>query len=278
MAAMRLPFRKMHGIGNDFVVLDARQASMLDARAGRAPLRDPAAIARIGDRHRGVGFDQLITLEDDPQGGDLFLRFHNADGSEAGACGNGTRCAASLVLEETGRDAITIRSIGGTLAARRLPDGTVQVDMGAPRLDWRDVPLARAADTLHVPMGGLDGAACSMGNPHVTFFGEGLDAARLGPALERDALLPEGANIGFAQVEAADRIRLVVWERGAGLTLACGSGACAALVNAHRRGLSARAATVAMPGGELRLEWREADGHVLMAGPTATAFTGEVVL
>lgn len=270
MAAMRLPFRKMHGIGNDFV--------MLDARAGKPGLRDAAAIAWLGDRHRGVGFDQLITLEDDPAGADLFLRFHNSDGSEAGACGNGTRCAAHLVLEETGRSRIAIRTLGGTLAARRLADGTVQVDMGAPRLGWQDVPLAHAMDTLHVAMQGLDGAACSMGNPHVTFFGTGLDATARGPALERDPLLPDRANIGFADIEAPDRIRLVVWERGAGLTLACGSGACAAIVNAHRRGLTGREATIAMPGGELRLEWREADGHVLMAGPVATAFTGEAVL
>ncbi|MFL1464364.1 diaminopimelate epimerase [Roseococcus sp. DSY-14] len=288
---MRLPFRKMHGIGNDFVVLDARRNSVLDARRNsmpdargnnlpdaRAGLRDAAAIARLGDRHRGVGFDQLITLEDDAQGADVFLRFHNSDGSEAGACGNGTRCAASLVLEETGRARIAIRTRGGILAAQRLADGTVQVDMGPPRLGWQDVPLAREMDTLHVPMAGLDGAACSMGNPHVTFFEDGLDAAALGPALERDPLLPDRANIGFARVEAPDRIRLVVWERGAGLTLACGSGACAAIVNAHRRGLCGRAATIAMPGGELQLEWRAADGHVLMAGPVATAFTGEVAV
>ncbi len=272
MGRMRLTFRKMHGIGNDFV--------MLDARAGRPGLRDAAAIAHLGDRHRGVGFDQLITLEDDPAGADLFLRFHNSDGTEAGACGNGTRCAAHLVLEETGRADIAIRTRGGILAARRLADGTVQVDMGPPRLGWQDVPLARQMDTLHVPMGGMDGAACSMGNPHVTFFVDDPDglARRLGPGLERDLLLPDRANIGFARLEGPGRIRLVVWERGAGLTLACGSGACATLVNAHRRGLAGRAAAIAMPGGELRLEWREADGHVLMAGPVATAFTGEVEL
>ena len=279
MAAMRLPFRKMHGIGNDFVVLDARRGSLLDARGGEPGLRDPAAIAHLGDRHRGVGFDQLVTLEDDPEGADLFIRFHNSDGSEAGACGNGTRCAAALLLEETGREAISIRTRGGRLAARRLPDGLVQVDMGPPRLGWREVPLAREVDTLHVPLGGMEGVACSMGNPHVTFFVEelaALEATALGPRLEHDALLPDRANIGFAEVEAPDRIRLVVWERGAWLTLACGSGACATIVNAHRRGLTGRAATIVMPGGALQLEWREADGHVLMAGPTATAFTGEI--
>jgi diaminopimelate epimerase len=273
MLPMRLPFRKMHGLGNDFVVLDARAAPLsLDA----------AQVRRIGDRHRGVGFDQLVTLERDPAGADLFIRFHNADGSEAGACGNGTRCAASLVLDESGRNALSIRTIGGALAAERLPGGHVRVDMGPPHLDWRDVPLARAMDTLHVPIGGPgevhDGAACSMGNPHVTLFGAGLDAARLGPALERDPLLPDRANIGFAEVLAPDRLRLVVWERGAGLTLACGSGACAAAVNAHRRGLAGRRVAVEMPGGELLLEWCEADGHVLMSGPVATAFTGEMEL
>lgn len=277
MPRMRLPFRKMHGLGNDFVVLDARAAPVgLSA----------AQVRHIGDRHRGVGFDQLVTLERDPDGADLFIRFHNSDGSEAGACGNGTRCAASLVLDETGRDTLSIRTIGGALAAERLPGGTVRVDMGPPRLGWRDVPLAREMDTLHVPIGGPegrhDGVACSMGNPHVTLFAPmghgGFDVERLGPALEHDPLLPDRANIGFAEVLSPNRIRLVVWERGAGLTLACGSGACATVVNAHRRGLAGRAATIEMPGGELQLEWRAGDGHVLMAGPVATAFTGEMDL
>jgi diaminopimelate epimerase len=268
---MRIPFRKMHGLGNDFVVLDARAA----------PLALPGESIRwIGDRHRGVGFDQLVTLEPATDA-EVFLRFHNSDGSEAGACGNGTRCAASLVLTETGKPAIAIRTIGGRLGAERLADGTVRVDMGAPRLGWADVPLARAMDTLHVPLGGFDAACCSMGNPHATIFVEDLDALdipRIGPALEHDPLLPDRANIGFAQVVSPSHIRLTVWERGAGLTLACGSGACAAIVNAVRRGLTARAATLAMPGGDLRLEWREADAHVLMAGPVATSFTGELEL
>lgn len=269
MRRMRLPFRKMHGLGNDFVVLDARSAP-----AGLSADQ----VRHIGDRHRGVGFDQLLTLERDPDGADLFVRFHNSDGSEAGACGNGTRCAAALVLEETGRDRLSIRTVGGSLAAERLPGGLFRVDMGSPRLGWRDVPLAREMDTLHVPIGGHDGAACSMGNPHVTLFGNGFDVERLGPALEHDPLLPDRANIGFAEVLATDRIRLVVWERGAGLTLACGSGACATIVNAHRRGLTGRVASIEMPGGELQLEWRASDGHVLMAGPVATAFTGELQL
>ncbi|MBY0336920.1 MAG: diaminopimelate epimerase [Acetobacteraceae bacterium] len=270
LAPSTLPFRKMHGLGNDFVVLDAR--------GGQAPL-DTAAIARIGDRHRGVGFDQLVTLEAAPDA-DVFIRFHNPDGGEAGACGNGTRCAASLVLEETGKDRISIRTLRGLLGAERLPDGTVRVDMGPPLLGWRDVPLAREMDTLHVPMaaeGVADAACCSMGNPHATFFVADLsvlDIPRIGPALERHALLPERANIGFVQVLAPDHLKLVVWERGVGLTLACGSGACATLVNARRRGLSGARATVSLPGGDLVIEQR-ADGHVLMSGPVATSFTGE---
>jgi diaminopimelate epimerase len=268
---MRVPFRKMHGLGNDFVVLDAR--------AEPVTLPDDA-IRSIGDRHRGVGFDQLVTLEP-ARDADVFLRFHNSDGSEAGACGNGTRCAASLVLAETGKPAIAIRTIGGLLRAERLADGRVRVDMGAPRLDWADVPLARAMDTRHVPLGGFDAACCSMGNPHATIFVEDLDALdipRLGPAIEHDPLLPDRANIGFAQAVSSGHIRLAVWERGAGLTLACGSGACATIVNAVRRGVAHRAASLAMPGGELQLEWRETDGHVLMAGPVATSFMGELEL
>jgi len=274
MPGMKVPFRKMHGLGNDFVVLDAR-AEPIDL--------DPAAIRLIGDRHRGVGFDQLVTLEA-AEGADLFLRFHNSDGSEAGACGNGTRCAASLVLAETGRTHIAIRTSAGRLAADRMPDGTVRVDMGPPRLGWRDVPLAREMDTLHVPLaaeGVSDAACCSMGNPHATFFVDDLDALdipRIGPLLEHDKLLPERGNIGFAQVVARDHLRLVVWERGAGLTLACGSGACAALVNARRRGLVDSRCAVTVPGGgDLVIEQR-ADGHVLMSGPVATSFTGELEL
>lgn len=277
MHVMQVPFRKMHGLGNDFVVLDARVAPLLNARARPLAL-SPEATRAVGDRHRGVGFDQLITLEPAPDA-DLFLRFHNADGSEAGACGNGTRCAASLVLTETGQDRISIRTVAGMLGAERLADGTVRIDMGPPRLGWQEVPLAREMDTLHVPMsaeGVSDAACCSMGNPHATFFVEDLDAldiAHIGPLLEHDPLLPDRANIGFVQVLARDQLRLIVWERGAGLTLACGSGACAALVNARRRGLVDARCTVTLPGGDLVIEQR-ADGHVLMSGPVATSFTG----
>ena len=265
-----VPVRKMHGLGNDFVVLDAR------AR----PLPVTPALARhLADRHVGVGCDQLIVMEPPGPGADVFMRILNPDGSEAGACGNATRCIASLVAEEAGRDRVVVRTIAGELPVERLPGNLWRADMGPARLRWDQVPLAREMDTLHLPvaLGSVaDPAACSMGNPHATFFVPDLDAipvARIGPELERHPLFPDRANIGFAQVLAPDRIRLVMWERGAGMTLACGSGACATIVNAVRRGLAARRATVELPGGPLQMEWRE-DGHVLMTGPVANAFTG----
>jgi diaminopimelate epimerase len=265
-------FRKMHGLGNDFVVLDGRAA----------PLGlTSAQIVALADRRRGIGCDQLISMEPPPPGADVFMRIHNPDGSEAGACGNATRCIASLVAAETGKARVVVRTISGDLPSEAMPGGMWRVDMGPVRLGWQEVPLAQEADTLHVPFvcGPVsDPAACSMGNPHATFFVPNLDALpvnEIGPRMEHDPIFPDRANIGFVQVMSADHLRLVVWERGAGLTLACGSGACAAMVNAHRRGLTGRAARISMPGGDLFMEWRQ-DGHVLMTGPVATAFTGQV--
>lgn len=264
----------MHGLGNDFVVVDAR--------AGALPL-SPLRIVALADRRRGIGCDQFVTLEPPEAGADVFMRIHNPDGSEAGACGNATRCIASLMMAETGRDRVVVRTVRGDLPCETMPDGTIRVDMGAPLLSWQDVPLAEAMDTAHLPveLGPVsDPAACSMGNPHATFFVPDLDALdwrALGPQLERHPLFPDRANIGFAQVLAPDHIRLAIWERGAGATLACGSGACATLVNAHRRGLSGRRARIDLPGGALTLEWR-LDGAVLMGGPVATAFTGKIDL
>lgn len=267
-----LTFRKMHGLGNDFVVLDGRAA----------PLGlTSAQIVALADRRRGIGCDQLIILEPPPPGADVFMRIHNPDGSEAGACGNATRCIASLIAAETGKAQVVVRTIAGDLPSEAMPGELWRVDMGPARLGWQDVPLAQEADTLHLPLACgpvADPAACSMGNPHATFFVPDLDALPIndiGPRLEHDPIFPARANIGFVQVMAPDHLRLVVWERGAGLTLACGSGACAAMVNAHRRGLTGRAARISMPGGDLLMEWR-ADGHVLMTGPVATAFAGQV--
>jgi len=272
--AMQAVFTKMHGAGNDFVVFDERAA----------PLGlTPAQVCRVADRQRGVGCDQLITLEPAANGADVFMRIRNPDGSEAGACGNATRCVADLLFRQTGRRGQIIRTVSGDLPAEVLADGRVSVDMGAPRLSWDEVPLARPMDTLHLDLaaGGIaDPAAVSMGNPHATFFVADVSALpveTLGPALEHDPIFPDRANIGFAQILAPDRLRLRVWERGASLTRACGSGACAALVNAHRRGLTGRVATVIVDGGELEIAWAE-NNHVLMTGPVATAFTGRISL
>jgi diaminopimelate epimerase len=264
-------FLKMHGLGNDFVVLDARaQALALDGKAARA----------IADRHTGVGCDQLLILEKPKSpGADVFMRIRNSDGGEAEACGNGTRCIAALLMRETGKERAVVETVAGLLEARAASGGRVGVDMGAARLHWRDIPLARECDTLHVPLslGPLVDPVCtSLGNPHATFFvadAEAIDLAALGPRLERDAIFPERANIGVVQVLSATRLRFRVWERGAGITVACGTGACAALVAAARRGLAERKAEILLDGGPLEIEWRE-DGHVLMTGPVAVSFSG----
>ena len=211
------------------------------------------------------------------------MRIRNPDGSEAGACGNATRCVAHLLHAETGNLAPVIQTISGLLPAQILADGRITVDMGAARLGWQDVPLASATDTLHVPLAlgpVADPAALSMGNPHATFFVddvEALDVVTLGRALEHAAIFPERANIGFAQILSPDCIRLRLWERSAGLTLACGSGACATIVNAARRGLTGRRASIIADGGVLDMEWRD-DGHVLMTGPVAISFVGQIDL
>lgn len=267
-----LPFVKMHGAGNDFVVLDARLSN---------PALTPAQVRYIADRRCGVGCDQLIIIEPDSEGADAFMRILNADGSESGACGNATRCVAALLAEENGARYVKIRTISGLLAAEIIGPGLVEVDMGPPHLDWSEIPLSHSVDSLHLPLAlgpVSDPAACSMGNPHATFFVQDLQHLPLetiGPKLEKSRIFPERANIGFALVESPSRIRLRVWERGAGLTLACGSGACAALVNACRRGLTGRQATIIMDGGELLITWAESD-HILMRGPTKTVFSGEL--
>jgi diaminopimelate epimerase len=273
---MHAPFVKMHGCGNDFVVLDER--------AGALGLT-PARAAALADRRRGIGCDQIISIEALSEGSEaaVFMRIRNPDGREAGACGNATRCVAALLAQETGRRRHIIRTAAGDLPTDVLSCGRVAVDMGKPGLDWRDIPLAGPQDTLHLDIAAgplADPAAASMGNPHATFFVDDVAAVpmeTLGPALEHHRDFPERANIGIAQVLAPDRVRLRIWERSAGLTLACGSGACAALVNAHRRGLAGRVATLVLDGGELVIEWLE-DDHVLMTGPVATAFTGSVDL
>lgn len=271
-----LPFTKMHGLGNDFVVLDARAAGLTLSRA---------QVRAIADRRNGVGCDQLIVVEKPKSGlADAFMRIHNADGGEAGACGNATRCVAAMLMDEKHADHAIVETAAGLLDAERAGTGAnhlplISVDMGRALLDWREIPLGQACDTLHVPvsLGPLaDGVATNMGNPHITFFvadAGAIDLAALGPKLEHHAMFPERANIGVAQILSRARIRLRVWERGAGITLACGTGACAALVAAARRGLSERRAELVLDGGSLTIEWLP-DSHVLMTGPVATSFAG----
>lgn len=264
-----LRFAKMHGLGNDFVVLDARPGGAAEGVAVTS------ALARaLGDRHRGVGFDQLAVIEADPEA-DLALRFWNADGSPSATCGNATRCVARTEMDRTGAAALTIRTERGLLAARDAGGGLTAVNMGAPRLAWHEIPLAREVDTLRLPLPG-EPVATSMGNPHCTLFvadAEAVDLAAVGPAHETHPLFPERTNVQVAQVLAPDRIRMRVWERGTGITLASGSSSCATVVAAARRGLIAgRGATVVLDGGELRVDWAE-DG-VWMTGPTAHVFDG----
>lgn len=261
-----LPFMKMHGLGNDFVVIDSR---------GRGAVTTAALARALGDRNRGVGFDQLAEIRD-ADDADIALDFWNSDGTRAGACGNATRCVADHVMREAGRDSVSIRTARGTLQARRRADGLVSVNMGLPHLDWAEVPLARRVDTLHLPLPGTP-VAVGMGNPHCVLFvpdADAVDVAGQGAALERDLLFPEGTNVEFATLTAPDRLRMRVWERGTGITLACGSGACATAVAAHRRGLTGRRVTLDLDGGSLEIDWR-ADG-VWMTGPAAHVFDGRL--
>jgi diaminopimelate epimerase len=267
----KIPFFKMHGLGNDFVVLDFRRDFI--------PINAKAASV-LADRRTGIGCDQLIVLEPPRHpAAQVLMRIRNVDGSEAEACGNATRCIADLIYRETGDPRIRIETAAGLLEAEALADGRVAVDMGPVRIGWREIPLARAADTERVDLsvGPLSGPVCTnLGNPHATFFIddiETIDLAALGPALEHHPLFPERANIGVAVVVDRKHIRLRVWERGAGLTPACGSGACAAAVAAHRRGLADRCASVELDGGALDIAWRE-DNHIVMTGPAALSFEG----
>jgi diaminopimelate epimerase len=267
---MSRAFVKMHGLGNDFVVLDARTAPLSLSRD---------EVRLIADRRRGVGCDQLLVLEPaQAPGAAAFMRIYNADGGEVNACGNGSRAVGALLLEETRAARVFVDTAAGRLEAWRGPDGNPTVDMGKPGLVWNEIPLARDVDTLTLPLSaeGVHGVGVSMGNPHGVFFVpdcERVDVAKIGPALERDPLFPERANIEFATVKSRDEIRMRVWERGAGVTQACGTGACATLVAAVRRGLTDRRARLVLDGGVLTIEWRD-DDHVTMSGPVVESFRG----
>jgi diaminopimelate epimerase len=277
---MARPFVKMNGAGNDFVVVNALEAPF-------TPTADQARA--IADRRTGEGCDQLIALEPSDRA-DAFMRVWNADGGQVETCGNALRCVGWILMQSTGKDRVVIDTLAGTTTARQEQDGRVTVDMGAPRLDWSQIPLDEAMDTrgIELQVGPIDDpvlhtpGAVSMGNPHVVFFVDHVpDDAFVrgtGSLIEHHPRFPEGVNVGFAHVLAPDHIRLRVWERGAGLTRACGTGACAALVAAARRGLTGRTATVEVDGGALAIDWDEATGHVLMTGPVEIERTGTLAI
>jgi diaminopimelate epimerase len=259
-----LPFMKMHGAGNDFVVIDRRSGG---------PAMTAGLARALGDRNRGVGFDQLAEITE-ADGADFGLVFWNSDGTQAGACGNATRCVSDYVMQGLGRNRVSLVTARGGLQAERQPDGRVAVNMGPPQLDWQSIPLAQAVDPLHLPLPG-DPAAVGMGNPHCIHFvtdAEAVDLRVLGPEIEHSPLFPERTNVEFAALIAPCTLRLRVWERGTGITLACGSGACATAVAAHLRGLTGRRVLIQMDGGMLEADWRE-DG-VWLTGPVARVFDG----
>lgn len=276
---MSRPFVKMNGAGNDFVVVNA---------LNRPFSPDVAQVRALSDRKTGEGFDQMIAIEPSDTA-DAFMRVWNADGGVVETCGNALRCVGWMLLQANGGDAVTIDTLGGRTVARRAGSDRITVDMGPPRLDWREIPLVEEMDTrgIELQVGPIDDpvvhtpGAVSMGNPHVVFFTDRLDdgfVVGTGSLIEHHPLFPEGVNVGFAHVLAPDRIRLRVFERGAGLTRACGTGACAALVACARRGLTDRKATVIVDGGELIIDWDEASSHVFMTGPVEVERTGVLAL
>ena len=269
-------FVKMHGLGNDFVVFDARDTAIN---------LTPALAKAVADRHFGVGCDTVVVIRPGGAHADASVLFHNADGSESESCFNATRCVARLLMDERGLARVKLSTKGGMLTCSDAGRGSVLVDMGPPRLDWDQVPLASQVDTLNFPLdvGGttLPASAVSMGNPHCVLFvpdAEKAPLTQLGPRIETLPFFPKRTNVEFAQVLDKERIRMRVWERGVGVTLACGTGACATAVAAIRRDLTGRKVELLLDGGSLIIEWREEDGHVLMTGPTAMPFRGRLEL
>jgi diaminopimelate epimerase len=258
-----LPFMKMHGLGNDFVVIDAREGEVALSKK---------IISGIADRHFGVGFDQLAVISKGEF--DAHLRFYNADGSESLACGNATRCIARYLMDEASKESLMLTTMHGQIPAVDLGDGVTSVNMGKPELEWNKVPLSENIPTLELPIEGSP-TATGMGNPHCTFFVEDpekINLEEMGPKFENHPLFPERTNVQFASIIAQDQIRMRVWERGAGVTLASGSSSCATAVAANRKGLTEKKVQIELDGGILSVDWRE-DG-VWMTGPTMQVFTG----
>ena len=272
----KLPFLKMHGLGNDFIVLDGRDGS---------PMPDAVQMQALAHRHLGIGCDQLMVLMPPVDGVDVVLDMFNADGSVAGACGNGTRCVADLIMAERNTDKVVIRTISGDLPAWRTDkDAPISVQMGPVHTSWQDIPLTRDMDTLFLDLGLADfgsATALSVGNPHAVFFvedAEAVDIEKWGPIAEQHPIFADRANIEFVSVIARDTIRMRVWERGVGVTMACGSGACAAAAAGILRGLTTHKQQVQLDGGILEIDWQDADsaagGQIIMTGAVATIANG----
>jgi diaminopimelate epimerase len=269
----------MNGLGNDFVVLDLRTHALN---------LNESLVRAIANRETGIGCDQFITIEPARHGGDVFMGIRNPDGGIVEACGNATRCIGQILLDETGKEAVTIETLGGDLVASASANELVTVDMGEPRLKWNEIPLSEEfQDTrmIELEVGPLGApimhspAVVNVGNPHAIFFVDNIDAidlGRIGPMLENHPLFPERANISVAQVIDRSHVRVKVWERSAGLTLACGTAACATVVAAVRRRKTDRNITVSLPGGDLQMEWRESDNHIYMTGPTTLDYEGDL--
>lgn len=260
----------MHGLGNDFVVIDARSTGLV---------LNTAQLVAMANRRTGIGCDQFALLRPSSRA-DVFADMYNADGSTLRACGNATRCIAALMMQESGKSIVTVETVAGLLTCADAGHGLISVDMGEPITDWQKIPLREDAplDDLPVTLGPLaHGSAVSMGNPHAVFFVSDVEAIDLplwGPQIEHHPLFPDRVNVELVTIQAPDRLRMRVWERGTGITMACGTGACASLVAAARRGLCARKASLVLDGGILQIEWRAADNHVIMSGPWAQSFEG----
>jgi diaminopimelate epimerase len=270
-------FLKMQGLGNDFAVFDARATPLA---------LDPADVRAIADRRRGIGCDTVIVIENGAKDADAFMRIINADGGEVESCGNAARCIAKLLFVETSKAEVRIASLGGLMTCRAAGD-LITVDYGQPQLDWREIPMAQAVDTLSFALpvenfsdASLDAAAAvATGNPHLVLFVENVEAApvaTLGPEIERHPWFPKRTNVEFVEKRSDNEIRMRVWERGVGITQACGTGACASVVASARRGMTGRKVTVELDGGVLDIEWRESDDHILMTGPAKLSYTGDV--
>jgi diaminopimelate epimerase len=268
---MKKPFIKMHGLGNDFVVLDSTKNQYNINKA---------SIQLIANRKFGVGCDQVIEMKHSDKE-DIYMKIYNADGTEAEACGNAARCIAGLLFASSPKKAVSIETIAGVLKAESEENGLIKVDMGKPKFFWKDIPLSMNISEINFEELTLkNGLAINIGNPHIVFFVKDLDAVdinKIGPLIENNSLFPEKINVEICQLENRKKIKVLVWERGAGNTLACGSGACAALVAAYKNSLSEPQAEIVLDGGSLNITWNiGSDEHVIMSGPIAVSFLGDL--